>query len=143
MQKVHRFLADYFCFQRSTQPFYEGVIMRSFLKSIQSSLNRKIEKRIKRKRLIKEFSNLSNQDVFEKIYHEKLWGGSDSDEGFYSGQGSHKLEIVEPYIKKVKEFIMQNNDIKLPLILAVVILILAQNYLIFSKSITRLMFHPQ
>ena len=86
--------------------------MRSFLKSIQSSLNRKIEKRIKRKRLIKEFSNLSNQDVFEKIYHERLWGGSESDEGFYSGQGSHKPEIVEPYIKKVKEFIMQNNDIK-------------------------------
>jgi hypothetical protein len=39
----------------------------------------------------------------EQIYEKHLWGGSESK--FYSGEGSHLDELVQPYIKVVKEFL--------------------------------------
>lgn len=41
--------------------------------------------------------------VMEQIYDQNLWGGNDSE--FYSGSGSHNIDLVEPYIKVVKEFL--------------------------------------
>ena len=41
--------------------------------------------------------------VMEQIYDQHLWGGQMHD--FYSGEGSHQLEITEPYIEAVKTFI--------------------------------------
>ncbi|QNM84197.1 class I SAM-dependent methyltransferase [Polaribacter pectinis] len=39
----------------------------------------------------------------EQIYELNLWGNNNS--GFYSGDGSHKPEIINPYINVVKEFL--------------------------------------
>ena len=39
----------------------------------------------------------------EQIYELNLWGNNNSD--FYSGDGSHKPEIINPYINVVKEFL--------------------------------------
>ena len=41
--------------------------------------------------------------AMEQIYNQKLWGGNTFD--FYSGTGSHNLEIVGPYLDVVKSFL--------------------------------------
>ncbi|TYA74613.1 class I SAM-dependent methyltransferase [Seonamhaeicola marinus] len=38
-----------------------------------------------------------------QIYDKHLWGGNDFD--FYSGEGSHKPEIIKPYLKHVISFL--------------------------------------
>ena len=42
--------------------------------------------------------------VMEQIYEKKLWGGN-AFHDFYSGDGSHSSEIVEPYVKEVVQFL--------------------------------------
>lgn len=46
--------------------------------------------------------------VMEQIYDLNLWGNNS--DNFYSGFGSHNLELVEPYIKVVKEFLTSFNN---------------------------------
>lgn len=41
--------------------------------------------------------------AMEQVYSQKLWGGEEAD--FFSGEGSHNPEIVEPYIKAVSAFL--------------------------------------
>ncbi|SRX54313.1 class I SAM-dependent methyltransferase [Aequorivita sp. CIP111184] len=41
--------------------------------------------------------------AMEQVYEKKLWGGNQTD--FYSGEGSHRPEIVNPYIAAVTAFI--------------------------------------
>jgi hypothetical protein len=43
------------------------------------------------------------KDAMTQIYDMKLWGGKEFD--FYSGDGSHHPEIVNPYIEVVKTFL--------------------------------------
>lgn len=43
------------------------------------------------------------KDVMEQVYDMKLWGGNDCD--FYSGDGSHHPEIVDPYIEDLTVFL--------------------------------------
>ncbi|WP_282122949.1 class I SAM-dependent methyltransferase [Algibacter mikhailovii] len=42
-----------------------------------------------------------------QIYELHLWGGKDTD--FYSGAGSHQLDIIDPYIKVVTDFLASFN----------------------------------
>lgn len=46
--------------------------------------------------------------VMQQIYEQHFWGGNTSD--FYSGEGSHKAEIIEPYIKAVSAFLKSNDN---------------------------------
>jgi SAM-dependent methyltransferase len=41
--------------------------------------------------------------AMEQVYSQKLWGGEEVD--FFSGEGSHNPEIVEPYITAVSAFL--------------------------------------
>jgi hypothetical protein len=41
--------------------------------------------------------------AMEQVYERKLWGGNNSN--FYSGPGSHQIEIVKPYIAAVTSFL--------------------------------------
>ncbi|UII80764.1 class I SAM-dependent methyltransferase [Flagellimonas sp. CMM7] len=41
--------------------------------------------------------------VMEQIYEAKLWGGNGSD--FYSGNGSHLPELVNPYVDVLQSFL--------------------------------------
>ncbi|MFT5146037.1 MAG: hypothetical protein ACI9H1_000755 [Polaribacter sp.] len=41
--------------------------------------------------------------AMEQVYELKLWGGNNSN--FYSGSGSHEIEIVKPYITAVTSFL--------------------------------------
>lgn len=47
------------------------------------------------------------KDAMEQVYEMKLWGGSEYD--FYSGEGSHKPEIVKPYLAVVVDFLRPFN----------------------------------
>ncbi|WP_296324387.1 class I SAM-dependent methyltransferase [Winogradskyella sp.] len=47
-------------------------------------------------------------DVMQQIYEQHLWGGNDFD--FYSGEGSHNLAIVKPYIDSVITFLKSHNQ---------------------------------
>lgn len=41
--------------------------------------------------------------AMEQVYELNLWGGGKAD--FYSGEGSHKESIVEPYINVISDFL--------------------------------------
>ena len=41
--------------------------------------------------------------AMEQIYEKHLWGGKESE--FYSGEGSHLEELVQPYIQVISEFL--------------------------------------
>lgn len=43
------------------------------------------------------------KDAMEQVYEMKLWGGNKSD--FYSGEGSHHPDIINPYIDVLTSFL--------------------------------------
>ncbi|WP_456868116.1 class I SAM-dependent methyltransferase [Galbibacter sp. BG1] len=43
------------------------------------------------------------KDAMEQIYTLNLWGGNNAD--YYSGEGSHRPEIVKPYIETIQTFL--------------------------------------
>ncbi|WP_299800589.1 class I SAM-dependent methyltransferase [uncultured Maribacter sp.] len=43
------------------------------------------------------------KDAMQQVYEKNLWGSGTSD--FYSGEGSHKPEIVTPYVKTLIAFL--------------------------------------
>jgi len=50
----------------------------------------------------------STQQVFENIYETGAWGISTNPlHPFYSGSGSHDIEIVSPYLKAVEDFLFE------------------------------------
>ncbi|MFT4806508.1 MAG: hypothetical protein ACI9YE_003742 [Psychroserpens sp.] len=46
----------------------------------------------------------STKDAMEQVYKMKLWGSNTS--AFYSGNGSHRPELVNPYINVLTSFLM-------------------------------------
>lgn len=48
------------------------------------------------------------KDAMTQIYDQHLWGGKDYD--FYSGEGSHQTEIVQPYLDAVIGFLSSHNN---------------------------------
>jgi hypothetical protein len=55
------------------------------------------------KQSIREKKPWPTVDAMEQIYAENLWGGGDAE--FYSGTGSHQLEMVQPYLERVISFL--------------------------------------
>jgi len=47
--------------------------------------------------------NNAVRHIMETIYKQKDWGGDGPD--FYSGQGSHLPKIVDPYLRKILQFL--------------------------------------
>ncbi len=45
------------------------------------------------------------QKAMEQVYEMHLWGKGEKETDFYSGDGSHKKEIIAPYIKAVRSFL--------------------------------------
>ena len=48
------------------------------------------------------------KDVMEQVYEKKLWG--DNASKYYSGDGSHHLEIVKPYVDAVTSFLKSTEN---------------------------------
>ena len=53
------------------------------------------------------FRRMTNQQIFTLIYKNKFWGFSSSNE-FFSGSGSHNIQIVENYVSSVTKFLGDN-----------------------------------
>ena len=45
----------------------------------------------------------------QQIYQQKLWGGNTATD-FYSGEGSHNINITKPYIDAVSTFLKLHNS---------------------------------
>ncbi|WP_339706839.1 class I SAM-dependent methyltransferase [uncultured Kriegella sp.] len=63
-------------------------------------LKNDMEKKDQKTRTVKE--------VMTEVYKENLWGGKN--EPFYSGSGSHKQKIVEPYILAVTKWLASLDE---------------------------------
>ncbi len=48
------------------------------------------------------------KDAMQQVYDMHLWGGKDFD--FYSGDGSHNIKIIEPYLHSVSTFLKSHNN---------------------------------
>ena len=48
------------------------------------------------------------KEVMSLIYKENLWGGRN--EPFYSGSGSHKQKIVEPYVRSITKWLASFDE---------------------------------
>jgi SAM-dependent methyltransferase len=59
---------------------------------------------IRRIRLLR-YRAMNDSQVFNKIYREGLWGSSPDGGDFFSGQGSHRVDIVDPYVESVRAFL--------------------------------------
>ena len=58
------------------------------------------------KRRAQKFENHSTQEIFSEIYHNGLWGKSaDSKQRYYSGAGSHDINITTVYFDNVCAFL--------------------------------------
>lgn len=74
------------------------------------SFIRKYKRKLRDQRVAEEFSGLSNEEVFEKIYEEKRWGlPDDVDRKYSSGDGTRDKEIVLEYVAAVKNFFLNTT----------------------------------
>ena len=48
------------------------------------------------------------KDAMKQVYNLHLWGGKEHD--FYSGEGSHDPNIVNPYLESVTAFLSAHNN---------------------------------
>ena len=54
----------------------------------------------------KRWNNKTNQEIFEEIYHQNIWGKSTNSESpYFSGGGSHGTDVVDSYVKCVRKFL--------------------------------------
>jgi SAM-dependent methyltransferase len=60
------------------------------------------------------FSFYDNSSAMNYIYKKNYWGANSQFE-YYSGSGSHKLDIINPYIKSVNDFLSNKNYVVLDL----------------------------
>lgn len=54
----------------------------------------------------RRFANMSPAEVFSEIYRRKLWGSAANSQ-YCSGQGSHYVSIVGPYVTAVRAFLAE------------------------------------
>ena len=59
-----------------------------------------------KKKQRKIYKNLSLEGIFSKIYKNNLWDDKslNNNNSFFSGAGSHKKQIVEPYIEIITKY---------------------------------------
>ena len=82
------------------------MIKKSIKKFIPKSILKYREKHIVKKTR-NQFLHMNNNEIFKKIYLEKLWCPETEKKNFkfYSGIGSHSPELFNKYISSVKDFI--------------------------------------
>ncbi|WP_420553114.1 class I SAM-dependent methyltransferase [Tenacibaculum aiptasiae] len=67
------------------------------------SISRKLSKKKKAMKPKKQKKPWPTKDAMVQVYEKNLWGGNTSE--FYSGDGSHDINIVKPYIEIVTSFL--------------------------------------
>ena len=85
-----------------------------FLEKILSQKNyRKLTYFFSKKEQKKIYKGLSLEKIFNKIYQKNLWDDAAHNKNykFFSGAGSHKIEIVKPYIDKISNFLEKKGKL--------------------------------
>jgi 2-polyprenyl-3-methyl-5-hydroxy-6-metoxy-1,4-benzoquinol methylase len=57
----------------------------------------------------RKYVSKNNEQTFTYIYNNNVWGKFDKNNEFYSGTGSHKKEIIIPYINLISKFLKDKN----------------------------------
>jgi hypothetical protein len=57
-------------------------------------------------RLEKEYIGKTNSEVFLEIYKQGAWGTKDGNQ-FFSGSGSHDVNVINPYINSVNAYLAE------------------------------------
>lgn len=80
--------------------------LKDWLKRLAPPAVRRLSRRVKAE--VRNWQNRgrSAQEVFTRVYAEKLWGNGDAP--FYSGPGSN-AEAAAPYAEFITDFMMKNN----------------------------------
>ena len=56
----------------------------------------------------RRWNNKTNQEIFEEIYHQNIWGKSkEIGSPFFSGGGSHGADVVNSYVNCVRKFLTE------------------------------------
>ena len=83
----------------------------------------------------KRWNNKTNQEIFEEIYHQNIWGKpQDSESPFFSGGGSHGADVVDSYVKCVKKFLTELPRKPIVVDLGCGDFNIGQNFLTLSKE---------
>lgn len=72
-----------------------------FLRKIKNTINLTLSK-------LKPKTN--SNEVFDKIYKNRLWGKNENDERLYSGEGSHDPHLTDEYIKVIKDLLISFDN---------------------------------
>lgn len=89
--------------------YYQNLLKKIIKKIIPNTfLNNLIKYKLKFFGQDNEFKGLSNQEIFNKIYSEKLWGKSENGISI-SGNGSYSEDIIKPYILKTINFLSKKR----------------------------------
>tara|TARA_B100000989_G_scaffold124718_3_gene92325 strand:- start:1921 stop:2643 length:723 start_codon:yes stop_codon:yes gene_type:complete len=72
-----------------------------FLRKIKNTINLTLSK-------LKPKTN--SNEVFDKIYKNRLWGKKENDERLYSGEGSHDPHLTDEYIKVIKDLLISFDN---------------------------------
>ena len=84
------------------------MIIKTLIKSLLPELILKNILKLNQYVKYNEYRKLSSCDIFSKIYKKGVWGISvDPLQPFFSGGGSRDDLIIAPYIKTIKNFILQ------------------------------------
>ncbi len=62
----------------------------------------------KRKDVKKSKKPWPTKNAMKQIYEQKLWGSNDT--AFYSGEGSHRIDIIDPYIEVLTSFLNSHQE---------------------------------
>lgn len=59
--------------------------------------------------LVKDYSFISNEEIFKRVYEQKIWNKT-SDLDFDSGPGSHNVDVLKPYLDAIISFLNENRN---------------------------------
>ena len=91
--------------------FYQ-ILLRRMRQKLTPSIVKKFQRLKRDKKLKQEFSNLTNREIFEKIYFEERWGTNQTQNRKYSsGAGTRDTKAVTDYVEAISEFLLEFSDI--------------------------------
>ena len=61
----------------------------------------------------RRFKSYSTKEMFTEVYSKNLWGAQNQPvKGYYSGPGSHDVNVVKDYVDCIEKFIRKNPNLK-------------------------------
>ena len=97
----------------TSKTIQRDILFKKIVRKLTPSIIRKLQRLRRDKIAEQEFSNLSNQDIFEKIYLEQRWGANEQQKRQYSsGDGTRDPEAVTKYANAISNFISEFHSIE-------------------------------